>query len=258
MDVVAQRAASHAHTGDGNAGIDALARIGDDSGLRQPRDAVQQRTAMHTQIATIGQLRQDGLRYVPDAELQGGTVLDQHRSACGNRALDVGGRRRGRCERRTRRVDDQIEIRRAQCALAEGPGRLVVHFRQYYTGSVDCRDQVVMRQRKTVPPLGICRCQLQHQHIDLEPAGADHGSQLGVVTRQDVQATGLRQAPIGSGTTVGAKPHAIGERRIGGLRPGRADERLVREPHLARRLSGERIVDDEGARVETHGARSIA
>src|SRR6267142_1634920 len=109
MDVIAQRASSHGHTGDGNARIDALTRIGDDTGLRQPCGGIQQRAAVHAQIATIAQLRQDGLRYAPEAELQGRAVLDQQRGAYRNRALNAGGRRR-RSEEHTSELQSHVNL----------------------------------------------------------------------------------------------------------------------------------------------------
>ena len=202
--------AAHQDAANAHAGVQALLRVGQHTGLGQGSDAVAHRTAVQPQVAVAMQRGQHGLGQVADAQLQRGAVLDQRGDMARDGLLHRPGRGAALFQWRMLGVDEQREIAGLQVHAAVGPGDGGVDLANHYACLLQRGGQVFLRQAQAVAALIVGWRDLQQHHVGGQHAGADQARQVRVMAGQDVEHAGFGQAAVRSTRGVAKKIDDVG------------------------------------------------
>ncbi|MCY1352654.1 hypothetical protein D9M69_389640 [compost metagenome] len=239
----AQALAAHQDAADADAGIDALARVGQHAGLGQRGNAVPDRAAVQAQVAAVMQRGHHGLGQVADAHLQRGAILHPARDMARDRLLRRAGGAALQADRRMRGIDQQVDLVRGEVAAAIGPWHFRVHLGDNHAGPVQRRGNVLMHQAHAVAACLVGRRHLHQHYIGAQRAVADQAGQVRIVARHDVQHAGPGQRAVRAAGGIAEEIDRVGLHRL--QRVGLADADKHAEPPALR----ERVaVPDQRAR----------
>ena len=218
---IEQPIAATGETGDRDAAIDRLARIGENPGRHQIGDPVGDEARVETEVAMVPQGRQDRLGQGPEADLERRPVLDPLGDETRDRRLDRAAGRETRGRARRAGAHDHVDVVAAEIAFPAQARQRLVDLDDHDAGRLDQRHQIFVGRAEAEAPGLVFRRDPQHQHVD--PLGEMAG-EARIGQGQDVEDTGAIQPPIGAGAAIGDEADPVGVLRGDRPRPGHADE----------------------------------
>ncbi|SOY68552.1 hypothetical protein CBM2589_A90106 [Cupriavidus taiwanensis] len=219
-----QPLAAHQDAADANAGIDALACIGQHTGFGQHGDAVADRAAVQPQVAAVMQRGHHGLGQVADAHLQGRAVFHPAGDVAGDGLFGRAGSAAFQADGRVARVDLQVDLVGGEITAAVGPRHLGVHFGNDHAGPVERGGQVFMHQAQAMTALFVSGRDLYQHHVGVQRAVPDQPWQVRIMARHDVQHAGTGQPAVRPAGGIAEEVDDVGLLRLQRVRLADADE----------------------------------
>ena len=226
MGPSAQTCPAHQHACGADAGIYALARMGQHAGLGQGDHPVADGAAVQAQVPVPVQCGQHGFGQIAHAKLQAAAILNQAGNMGCNRLFHGARLRAGHVEQVGVGIDEQIEVASLQIGATCGPRYIAVDFAHDDTGALHGCGQVFAHLPQAVAALCIGRRDLKQHHIGRNMALCYQRRQLRVVRGNDVQHAGPGQRAVGAAGGIAQKIQHIGMCGLQRVRQAQAHKHL--------------------------------